>query len=74
MLVLTRKASADPDSQEAIIHIGDGIQVQILAARGDRIRVGIIAPADVVIRRGEIPEMTRKEIDRIGIDDAVGNK
>lgn len=74
MLVLTRKAGSDPNFEESIIHIGDNVQVQILSARGDRIRVGIIAPADVAIRRGEIPEMTRKGIDRIGIDDAVGNK
>lgn len=73
MLVLTRKASADPDSQEAIIHIGDNVQVQILTVRGDRIRVGITAPANVAIRRGEIPEMTRRGIDRIGIDDAANN-
>lgn len=47
MLVLTRK------SQERIL-IGDNITVTILRVKGTAVRIGIDAPADVRVVRGEL--------------------
>jgi carbon storage regulator len=47
MLVLTRKA------REAIV-IDGGIRITILSVKGDRVRVGIEAPADVRVDRDEV--------------------
>ncbi len=49
MLVLTRKPG------ESII-IGKDITVTILEVRGNRVRVGIAAPADVPVSRSELNE------------------
>jgi carbon storage regulator len=46
MLVLSRKLNES-------IRIGDDIEITILEVRGKRIRVGLVAPADVAIRRVE---------------------
>ena len=48
MLVLSRK-----ESQR--IQVGDSIVLTIVRVNGDRVRVGIEAPADVRVRRGELP-------------------
>lgn len=48
MLVLTRK-------QQQQIKIGDGITVTILRVKGNTVRVGIEAPRDVRVVRGELP-------------------
>jgi carbon storage regulator len=47
MLVLSRK------SGEAI-HIGPGIRVSVLDIKGGRVRLGLSAPREVSIRRGEL--------------------
>ena len=47
MLILTRKPGES-------IYIGDGIKVIIVEIKGNQIRVGIEAPADVRIYREEI--------------------
>jgi carbon storage regulator len=47
MLVLTRKVG------EQIV-VGDNIRVTVVAANGQRVRLGIEAPPDVVIRRKEL--------------------
>ena len=47
MLVLSRK-----ESQR--IQLGDSIVLTIVRVNGDRVRVGIEAPADVKVRRGEL--------------------
>ena len=47
MLVLTRK------SQERI-HIGDNITITVVKIKGNTVRVGIEAPGDVRVIRGEI--------------------
>ena len=47
MLVLSRKY------QDTIV-IDQRIRIKVLAIRGDRIRLGIEAPDDVVILRGEL--------------------
>jgi carbon storage regulator len=50
MLVFTRKLN------EAIM-IGDGIEVRILRVGRDGVRIGVTAPADIAVHRGEIYEM-----------------
>ena len=49
MLVLSRKV-------DETIHIGDSVQVKILAISGNRVRIGIDAPGDVQVIRGELNE------------------
>lgn len=46
MLVLTRK------SQE-LIHIGDNITIRVVRIKGNTVRIGIEAPKDVRVMRGE---------------------
>ena len=50
MLCLDR----DPNDGKSVIKIGDSITVTVVRVRGDRVRVGVDAPADVPILRGEI--------------------
>ena len=57
MLVLTRKPG-----QKIIIN--DNIEVTILEAKGDSIRVGIEAPRDITIYRHEIYEEIKNENQR----------
>ena len=47
MLVLTRREGER-------IRLGDDIVVTVVAIQGNKIRIGITAPDDVVIRRGEL--------------------
>jgi len=58
MLVLTRKL------QEKIC-IGDNITVTILRVKGQQVRIGIEAPRDVRVIRGELPPnaIARHEVD-----------
>jgi carbon storage regulator len=53
MLVLSRKKNEK-------IMIADNIEVVVLEIRGDRVRLGIVAPADIKVHREEI---TRREQD-----------
>lgn len=46
MLVLSRKQNDE-------ILIGDRVCIKVVAVSGNRVRLGISAPAEVVIRRGE---------------------
>jgi carbon storage regulator len=47
MLVLSRKCG------EAIV-LGNGITVTVVAVQGGRVKLGIVAPAEVPVHRGEI--------------------
>lgn len=47
MLVLTRNKNES-------IKIGDDVEVVVLDVRGDRVRLGIAAPADVDVHRREV--------------------
>jgi carbon storage regulator len=54
MLVLSRR-------QGESVMIGDGIRITVVSLYGDRIRVGIEAPREVPVHRGEIHEMLERE-------------
>lgn len=56
MLVLTRKI----DEQ---IKIGDDITITIIKLRNNQVRIGIEAPRDVRVLRGELGEKTGKQKD-----------
>lgn len=47
MLALSRKRG------ETIV-IGDGITVTVLAVDGDRVKLGVVAPAEVPVHREEV--------------------
>jgi carbon storage regulator len=47
MLVLTRK-------YQEKVHIGDGITITVLRTKGKAVRLGIEAPAEVPVIRGEL--------------------
>jgi len=49
MLVLTRRVGEE-------IVIGDVIRIKVVEIRGGKVRIGIIAPEDVVVDRQEIHE------------------
>ena len=55
MLVLTRK-------QKETIKIGDSITITILRVQGQAVRVGIEAPRDVRVIRGELPPMATEAL------------
>lgn len=52
MLVLSRKKGEE-------IEIGSGIRVVVVAVLGDKVRLGVIAPREVPVDRGEIAEAKR---------------
>ena len=54
MLVLTRKPSEE-------ILIGGNIRVRVVKVDGSKVRIGIDAPPQVLIRRGELEEHWRPE-------------
>ena len=49
MLVLSRKRGE-------MITIGNGVTVTVLSIQGDRVKLGIVAPAEVPVHRQEIHE------------------
>ena len=49
MLVLSRKSGEK-------IHIGEGIVIEIRKVAGNRVTVGVVAPRDMRILRGELQE------------------
>jgi carbon storage regulator len=53
VLVLTRK----PGER---IQIGENVTVVVLRTKGNRVRVGIQAPAKVRIRRGEVEKVPQQ--------------
>lgn len=54
MLVLTRRA-------EESIAIGDSIIVTVLAVEGDRVKLGISAPRDILILRQEMVQAVKDQ-------------
>ncbi len=63
MLVLTRA----PDEE---IRIGDEIVIRVLEVKGERVRIGISAPAEVPVHRQEvyleIERMNRESLSVVG--------
>ena len=62
MLVLTRKAG------ESIV-IGSDIRVTVLELQGRQVRLGIEAPSDVSVHRGEVYERIREENELAAVAD-----
>ena len=54
MLVLTRRVG------ERVL-VGEGIEVTVVSVRGEQVRLGIEAPTDVSICRGELVERVKAE-------------
>lgn len=55
MLVLTR-------AKKEVIRIGDNITITLVEVRGDNVRIGIDAPREVSVHRGEVYEAIRRNI------------
>ena len=54
MLILTRRAGQ-------ALRIGDDIEVTVMAVNGSQVRIGISAPRQIAVDRGEIAERKRRE-------------
>lgn len=52
MLVLSRRESEE-------IRLGDSIVITVVKVAGDRVRLGIKAPSDVLILRGELERLEK---------------
>jgi carbon storage regulator len=55
MLILTRK-------ENETILIGENISIKILEIRGKKLRLGIEAPADILVLRGEMKLPEQDEV------------
>ena len=59
MLVLSRKADQS-------IHIGDEIRITVVRIRGNRVKLGIEAPGEVSVLRGElVAPLQEKPVDAV---------
>jgi len=65
MLILTRKLGE-------VIRIGDEVTVRVLEVRGNQVRLGVEAPADVRIYREEVYRAIRRENQEAAIGDIAG--
>ena len=54
MLVLSRQRD------ESII-IGDNVQITVVDIRGDKVRLGIVAPAEISVHRKEVYDAIQRE-------------
>jgi len=62
MLVLTR-------GREESIVLGDDVVITVVDIRGDKVRLGIDAPREMVILRKEVYDAVRQEnLDAAGVD------
>lgn len=61
MLVLTRKKGE-------IIKIGDDIEITVVAAKGEQVKIGISAPKNVEIYRKEVYEEIIAENQQASVD------
>ena len=65
MLVLGRKVG------EKVV-IGDNIVVQVIEVRGDRVKLGFAAPANVPIHRSEVRERIEDDSPVAASDEVTG--
>lgn len=63
MLILTRRVG------ETVV-IGRNVTVHVMGTKGNQVRLGIDAPSDVEVHRGEVSERIRREQPAEGTDDA----
>ena len=54
MLVLSRQ-------REESIMVGDNVQITIVDIRGDKVRLGIVAPAEIPVHRKEVYDAIQRE-------------
>lgn len=54
MLVVTRKARKLKSKPQSVIHIGDNIVIHVMRIEGSNVVIGIEAPKEVPIQRGEL--------------------
>lgn len=57
MLVLSRKEGER-------IMIGENIVVQLVEIRGDKVRIGVVAPKDVPVHRHEVYDVVKESRER----------
>ena len=67
MLILSRQ------KDETII-IGDTIEVTVVDIRGDKVRLGVVAPKEVSVHRKEVYEAIRRESRQPGQPTLQDNK
>lgn len=65
MLILTRRVGER-------LMIGDEISVTVLGVKGNQVRIGVHAPADVSVHREEIYERIRAEQNSARLATATG--
>ena len=65
MLVLTRKLGE-------VIRVGDTVTVRVLEVKGNQVRLGIEAPAEVRIYREEVYRAIRKENEEAALGENGG--
>ena len=65
MLILTRRVGEK-------LMIGDDISVTVLGVKGNQVRIGVHAPADVSVHREEIFERIRAERESARLATAAG--
>jgi carbon storage regulator len=54
MLVLSRQ-------RDESIMIGDNVQITIVDIRGDKVRLGIVAPSEIAVHRKEVYDAIQRE-------------
>lgn len=54
MLVLSRQ-------RDESIMIGDNVQITVVDIRGDKVRLGIVAPAEIAVHRKEVFDAIQRE-------------
>ena len=57
MLVLKRKV-------DEVVRIGDDVTIIVVEIRGDRVRLGIEAPREVSVHRGEVYDSIQRDGER----------
>ncbi|EMN0495318.1 carbon storage regulator CsrA [Pseudomonas aeruginosa] len=57
MLILTRRVGET-------LMVGDDVTVTVLGVKGNQVRIGVNAPKEVAVHRGEIYQRIQKEKDQ----------